>query len=169
HVPVKAVYLAAHLFTVGRFAGQQDVTSGVVTHGRPQRANAERTAGLFLNTVPVRVNSAAASWRALVLEVFDRDRANAAHAHYPVADIQRHADLALDVAFNYVHFHRAGDLLAALDVELLSVDADEATNFALLVNVLRDPRDGAVTVRLDGDPAMYTPEQLDVLGRSFVR
>ncbi|MDH6197317.1 amino acid adenylation domain-containing protein [Mycobacterium frederiksbergense] len=169
HVPAKAVYLAAHLFTVGRFAGQQDVTSGVVTHGRPQRANAERTAGLFLNTVPVRVNTTAPSWRALVRDVFDQDRANAAHAHYPLADIQRHADLALDVAFNYVNFHQAGDLLAALDVELLDVDADEATNFALLVNVLRDPRDGSVTVRLDGDPAMYTSEQLDVLGRSFVQ
>lgn len=169
HVPAKAVYLAAHLFTVARFAAQHDVTSGVVTHGRPQRANAERTAGLFLNTVPVRVDTAAASWRALVRDVFDQDRANAAHAHYPLADIQRHADLALDVAFNYVNFHQAGELLAALDVELLSVDADEATNFALLVNVLRDPRDGTVTVRLDGDPAMYTFEQLEVLGRSFVQ
>lgn len=169
HLPVKAVYLAAHLINLGRFAGAHDVTSGVVTHARPQRANAERTAGLFLNTIPVRVNTAATTWSAVVRAAFDQDRANAEHAHYPLADIQRHTDLAIDVAFNYVNFHLAGDLLADLDIDLLGFEANEDTNFALLANVARDPRNGTVTLRLDGDPARYTAEQLDVIARGFIQ
>lgn len=168
HVPVKAVYLAANLLVVGLFAGQSDVTCGVVTHARPQLTNAELTAGLFLNAVPVRVDTAAATSRAVVQAVFEQERESAAHTAYPLADIQRDADLAIDVAFNYVNYHQAGALVQSLDIELVNVEAHEDTNFALLVTVFRDPRDGTMTLQLDGDPAMYTGEQLDLIGATYL-
>ncbi len=168
HVPVKAVFLAAHLITVGLFAGQRDITSGVVTHGRPERAHADRTAGLFLNTVPIRVNTNDCTWRDVVHAVFDQDRASAPHQRLPLYEIQHHLDIAVDVAFNYANFHAAGATLRSLDVELLDVDVHEDTNFALLVNVLRNPLDGTTTLRIDGDPTLYTPDQLDQIGLTYV-
>ena len=168
HVPVKAVFLAAHLLTVGLFAGQCDVTSGVVTHGRPERAHAERTAGLFLNTVPIRVNTSGCTWRDVVHAVFDHDRASAPHQRFPLFEVQRHLDIALDVAFNYANFHTAAAALRSLDVDLLSVDVHEDTSFTLLVNVLRNPLDGTATLRIDGDPTLYTPDQLDQIGDTYL-
>ncbi len=168
HVPVKSLYLAAHLITLGLFAGQPDVTCGVVTHGRPERANAERAAGLFLNTVALRVDTTAMTWRAVVHAAFERERAGAAHSRYPLADLQRDADVAIEVAFNYVNFHRAGSLLRAADVELLGVDIHEDTNFALLATVSRDPRDGAVSLRLDGDATLYTTGQLEKIASAYL-
>ncbi|MCV7228691.1 amino acid adenylation domain-containing protein [Mycolicibacterium komossense] len=168
HVPVKSVYLAAHLLTVGLLCDQTDVTSGVVAHGRPQRAHAERTAGLFLNTVPVRVDTAEMTWRSVVHAAFGQELASARHAHYPVADIQRDTDLAFDVAFNYVNFHQAGAAVRALGIELLDVEVNEDTNFALLVNISRDPRDGTVQIRLDGDAASFTGAQLEHIGATYL-
>ncbi|MFE0201454.1 condensation domain-containing protein, partial [[Kitasatospora] papulosa] len=49
-LPVKSVLFAAHALTLAALAGTRDVTTGLITHGRPELAGAERTAGLFLNT-----------------------------------------------------------------------------------------------------------------------
>ncbi|MGY4710009.1 amino acid adenylation domain-containing protein [Mycolicibacterium sp. CBM1] len=168
HVPVKSLYLAAHLIAVGLFAGRTDVTTGVVTHTRPQRSHADRVAGLFLNTVALRVDTAAMTWRSVVHAAFERERANAAHAGYPLAEIQRATDHAVEVAFNYVDFSRVSSLLAAADVELLDIEINEDTNFAVLATVSRDPRDGTVALRLDGDPALYTAEQLDQIAAAYL-
>lgn len=168
HIPVKSLYLAAHLLAVGVCAGRTDVVSGVVTHARPQRAHAERATGLFLNTVPLRVDIAATTWRSVVHAAFDAERTGAPHARYPLADIQRDTDLTLDLAFNYVNFDRTATLLRSVDVELLDVEVNEDTNFGLLATVSRDPRDGSITLRLDGDPERYTSEQLDQIGATYL-
>ncbi len=168
HVPVKAVLLAAHLLTVGLFAAERDVTSGVVTHGRPDRAHADRIAGLFLNVVPIRVDTTGRTWRDVVHAVFEQDCASASHQRFPLFEIQRRLDIAFDVAFNYANFHAAGATLRAIDVELLNVGIHEDTNFALLVNVFRNPVDGTTTLRIDGDPALYTADQLDQIGHTYL-
>ena len=53
---MKSLLLAAHCVTLQRLSGEADVTTGLVTHGRPGRAGAEVAAGLFLNTIPIRLN-----------------------------------------------------------------------------------------------------------------
>ncbi|UFS98674.1 non-ribosomal peptide synthetase [Nocardia huaxiensis] len=168
HVPVKSVLLAAHVATVGLLSGRTDVTTGVVTHGRPERLDAERMAGLFLNTMPLRIDFAGRSRRDLLTGIFDRDRNSAPHKRFPLTEIQRALGVVLDTAFNYVHFHAAGAALEALDVTLLGIDIREDTNFALLVNAVRNPLDGTLALRIDGDPAAYTREQLDSIGETYL-
>ncbi|MEU0541703.1 amino acid adenylation domain-containing protein [Nocardia sp. NPDC005978] len=168
HVPVKAVLLAAHLCTLGLLSGRTDVTTGVVTHGRPERLDAERMAGLFLNTMPLRLDISGRTRQELLTGVFDRERHSAPHKRYPLTEIQRTAGVVLDTAFNYVHFHAAGAALDALDVTLLGIDIREDTNFALLVNAVRNPLDGTLTLRIDGDPDVYTRDQLGDIGRTYL-
>ena len=55
-LPMKSLLLAAHCVTLQRLSGESDVTTGLVTHGRPGRAGAEVAAGLFLNTIPIRLD-----------------------------------------------------------------------------------------------------------------
>ncbi|MGW0323861.1 amino acid adenylation domain-containing protein [Nocardia sp. NPDC003183] len=169
HIPVKAVLLAAHLCTVGLLSGRTDVTTGVVTHGRPERIDAERTAGLFLNTMPLRLNFSGRSGREVLTGVFERERNSAQHKRFPLTDIQREVGVVVDTAFNYVHFHAAGAAMDALDVTLLGIDIREDTNFALLVNVIRNPLDGTLALRVDGDPATYTRDQLVGIGETYLR
>ncbi|MGW6422383.1 amino acid adenylation domain-containing protein [Nocardia sp. NPDC055053] len=169
HIPVKAVLLAAHLCTVGLLSGRTDVTTGVVTHGRPERIDAERMAGLFLNTMPLRLDFADRSRREVLTNVFERERNSAAHKRFPLTDIQREIGVVLDTAFNYVHFHAAGAAMNALDVTLLGIDIREDTNFALLVNAIRNPLDGTLALRIDGDPVAYTRDQLAGIGETYLR
>ncbi|MFI1234601.1 amino acid adenylation domain-containing protein [Nocardia salmonicida] len=169
HIPVKAVLLAAHLCTVGLLSGRTDVTTGVVTHGRPERIDAERMAGLFLNTMPLRLNFTGRSGREVLTGVFERERNSAQHKRFPLTDIQREVGVVLDTAFNYVHFHAAGAAMDALDVTLLGIDIREDTNFALLINAVRNPLDGTLALRVDGDPASYTRDQLVSIGETYLR
>ena len=57
-VTANAVVQAAWALTLSRFAGSQDVVFGVTVSGRPaELADVERRVGLFINTLPMRVQS----------------------------------------------------------------------------------------------------------------
>ncbi|MQY27757.1 amino acid adenylation domain-containing protein [Nocardia aurantia] len=169
HLPLKTVLLTTHLCTLSRLSGRTDVTTGVVTHGRPDLLDAERTAGLFLNTMPFRLDLAGCDSRLGVLTaLFAQERNSAPHKRFPLTEIQHDLGLTLDTAFNYIHFHAFGATLRALDVELLGVDVREDTNFALLVNAVRNPSDGSLSLRLDGDPTHYTHDQLTLIGDTYL-
>src|SRR5205823_559627 len=53
-VSVKSVLLAAHMRAMALISGQTDVTTGLVSNGRPETTDGERVLGLFLNTLPFR-------------------------------------------------------------------------------------------------------------------
>jgi amino acid adenylation domain-containing protein len=169
HLPLKTVLLAAHLCTVGLLSGRTDITTGVVTHGRPELLDAERMIGLFLNTMPFRLDIADGRNRQEVLTaLFAQEQNSAPHKRFPLTEIQRDLGVTLDTAFNYIHFHAFGATLQALDVDLLGVDIREDTNFALLVNAVRSPSDGSLSLRIDGDRASYTPDQLTLIGDTYL-
>src|SRR5438445_10431971 len=65
-VPVRTPLLAAHCKVMGFLTGQQDITTGLVSNGRPQTTDGERLIGLFLNTLPFRLRNADSSCRELI-------------------------------------------------------------------------------------------------------
>jgi hypothetical protein len=48
-LPLKSVYLAAHLWSVRQLTGDPVAVTGVQVNGRPERPDADRALGLFLN------------------------------------------------------------------------------------------------------------------------
>ena len=58
-VPFKAVLLAAHLKVMSQLTAEPVFTSGLVCHGRPEVAGADRVYGMHLNTRAVRARRAA--------------------------------------------------------------------------------------------------------------
>ncbi|WP_280486010.1 non-ribosomal peptide synthetase [Nocardia cyriacigeorgica] len=154
-VPEKAVYLAAHLLTLRLLSGRADVTTGVISHGRPDRAGAETLAGLFLNTLPMRLDPTVATWRDAVDQVVRRDRAAYPHRRYPLRAIMAdHGGPVFETAFNYVNYHQFQAILGADRVVLDDIDIREETNFQLLVTAATDPRDGRMWLRVDADGAV---------------
>ncbi|MFE3824437.1 amino acid adenylation domain-containing protein [Streptomyces sp. NPDC059092] len=168
-VSAKSVLFAAHCLTLRLFSGQHDLTTGLLTHGRPERADGDRTAGLFVHTMPVRMNDAASTWLAAVREAHREERRGHPHRHYPLSAIQEDSPHgpAVRTAFNYVNFHVLAPVLDRPDVELLSVRTFEETDFQLLVNAVTDPGDGGLWLRIDGDGRTFTPEQAELVARAY--
>ncbi|HEY0451257.1 amino acid adenylation domain-containing protein [Actinophytocola sp.] len=170
-LPVKSVLFAVHCLTLRLFSGASVVTTGLVSHGRQVRIGAERTVGLYLNTMPVRVGTAAASWRDVVELVFAQERASARHNRYPLSAIQDDlgGEPVLETSFNYVDFHQLNPVLHDFaGVELLDVEVREDTNFLLAVTAGVDPRSGSMSVRVDGNPESITVDQADLYARTYL-
>ncbi|WP_175693243.1 non-ribosomal peptide synthetase [Burkholderia ambifaria] len=79
---------------LGRYSGEADVVFGTIVSGRPASLPAsDEMVGLFINTLPVRVRidtRPTSAWLAqLQMDLAQQEE----YAHYPLADIQKFADL----------------------------------------------------------------------------
>jgi amino acid adenylation domain-containing protein len=169
-VPMKSLLLAAHCLTLQRFSGEVDVTTGLVTHGRPGRVGAEAAAGMFLNTIPIRLDGSPLSWFDAVEHVARIERESHRHRRYPLQAMQ--SDVGRTVfnsVFDFVNYHVLGELAGVAGVELLGFEARERTNFALWVTTTIDPRTGRLSLRVSGDPAVLTATQAREFANSFIR
>jgi amino acid adenylation domain-containing protein len=135
-LPVRALLLAAHLKVLSVASGVRDVVTGVVTHGRPEHAEGDELRGLFLNTLPLRVEIAAGTWAELAHRAFAADGALQDHRRYPLAALQRRRGGAppFEAVFNYIRFHAVEALLASGQVEELGFKKAEGTDRTLLIH-----------------------------------
>lgn len=118
-VPVKTVYLAAHLWALAQLTDSDEAVAGLVFNGRPEAAGADRMLGLFLNSLPIHVRVNGKPWPTLVVDVFEAEQRAMRHRRYPLAQLQRRLAKPLYHArFNYADFHVLEELrgLSALDV-----------------------------------------------------
>ncbi|GAB0105333.1 hypothetical protein JMUB6875_43110 [Nocardia sp. JMUB6875] len=161
-VPLRTVLFAAHCLTLRLLSGTTDITTGVVTHNRPARLGSEQTAGLFLNTLPVRMDLSGPdrSLRELVRAVRAQELRLDPHRAYPLSAIQRGRGgvSPIATAFNFVNFHIAEPLLGNPQVEVVDVRVAEETNLQVMVNVVTNPGDKSLTLRLDCDGVHVTDD-----------
>ncbi|WP_405775440.1 non-ribosomal peptide synthase/polyketide synthase [Streptomyces sp. NBC_00859] len=133
---------------VASASGREDVVFGTVLFGRMQAgAGADRVPGLFINTLPVRLDTG----RSVALDAIRSMQADLAellvHEHAPLALAQRMSGVAAEAPlftalFNYRHSVGAAD--ADMEVEGIEVlFAQERTNYPLTVSV-DDTGDGFV-------------------------
>ncbi|WP_443048513.1 amino acid adenylation domain-containing protein [Streptomyces sp. NBC_00272] len=169
-LPVKSVLFAAHALTLAALAGTRDVTTGLITHGRPETAGAERTAGLFLNTVPVRLDTARDSWLEVARASFRQEQEDHPHRHYPLSAVQEdHGGPALDTAFNYVHFRQLSRVLDLPGLRLTAFRTWEENDFRLLVNAITEPDGTGTWLRIDCDGETFPAEQGDLYADCYLR
>ncbi|MGO4752920.1 AMP-binding protein, partial [Streptomyces sp. 2MCAF27] len=127
--------------------------------------------GLFLNTLPMRVNTAQDSWLDAVQEAFGREQDAYPHRHYPISAIQEaHGGGPLfETVFNYVRFQQLTDALREPGLELTELRTVEETNFSLLVNAVTDPVDQSIWLRIDNDGQTVTRDQVGVFADYYTR
>ncbi|MFF4426424.1 amino acid adenylation domain-containing protein [Streptomyces sp. NPDC001549] len=168
-LPVKSVLFAAHTLTLAMLAGTRDVTTGLITHCRPELAGAERTAGLFLNTVPVRLDTARDSWLEVARESFRQEQDGHPHRHYPLSAIQEdHGGPVLETVFNYVHFHQLSHVLDLSGLRLTQFRTWEETDMRLLVNAVTEPDGSGIRLRVDCDGETFSAEQGDLFATGYL-
>ncbi|MEV0603329.1 amino acid adenylation domain-containing protein [Streptomyces sp. NPDC050315] len=169
-VPLRLVLFTAHCLTLRLLAGADDVTTGLVTHGRPEVAGADRLTGLFLNTMPFRLGTGHQTLLDTVRDVVRQEREAHPYRAYPLSAIQtdRGGAPLLDSAFTFVRLHNLEPLFeAAGGIELLDLTTYEETNFSLLVNALVDPRNGRTRLRLNCAGRAFTATQAKLFADSY--
>jgi len=161
-VTLNTLAQAAWALLLARHAGDDDVVFGATVSGRPPEiAGVERTVGLFINTVPVRVRFDASASVGEWLRAIQRAQVETRQFEYArLVDVQgwsevpREAPLfeSLLVFENYpVRMGGGDDGAPALEAE--GLPAPERTNYALTLIVA--PAGGETQLRLAYDPARF--------------
>ena len=161
-VPLKSVLLALHMKALSVLTNQQDVCSGLEHNGRLEQAQSQEVLGLFLNTLPFRLQLERGSWRELIRQVFQAEIDLLPHRRYPMARMQqrRKAALPFEVVFNYTHFHVAENLFD-LDVgRLLERSAVLETEYPLRAEFNQRIDGGGLTLDLHYDAGQVGERQI---------
>jgi amino acid adenylation domain-containing protein len=157
-VPLKSLLFAVFIRVLSTLCGTADVLTAQVSHGRPEHADAEKVLGLFLNTLPFRVQLRGGSWCDLAREVFDLELQMLPFRRFPFAEMQRleGGRLGLEAAFNYMHYHVYESTAGVQGIDILGEQDYEETNFPLLAHASLAPVSHDVTIRL-----IYRTPELD--------
>ncbi|MFL9458774.1 AMP-binding protein [Tolypothrix bouteillei VB521301_2] len=168
-VPLKNVLLAAHLRVLNFLSGQQDVVTGVVANGRPEQNDGERVLGLFLNTLPFRLQLSGGSWIDLVRAVFAAEREMLPHRRYPLAEIQKSlgGKSLFETAFNFTHFHIYEQVMGLDNLQMLDGKFFDRTNFTFLAQFSVSPNSSEIALNLEYDLCELCAEQINRIGHYY--
>ncbi|TDO36765.1 amino acid adenylation domain-containing protein [Paractinoplanes brasiliensis] len=167
-VPLKSVLLAAHMKVMSLVTGSADVVAGLTANGRLEEEGGADVCGLFVNTVPFRLELPVGSWRDLIGAVFDAESALLPHQRYPMAALQRElgGSQLFETNFVYTDFQQIPVAAADGGDDLTDVSR---THFALVVAVGRDPATGGLSLEMEYDARAFPAVQIAVLRDHYVR
>jgi len=171
--PLRAVLLAAHMRALAFITNQADAVTGLVANGRLEQGDGDRTLGLFLNTVPFRLQARPGTWLELVRQTSQSEQAISPHRRYPLSEIQKltGGEPLFEVDFNFVHFHVFDQALAAAggDFTILDAETFEETNFTLAVNFSVLTGTGRIAGALDYDATALSASQIQAYAAYYGR
>jgi len=169
-VPVKSLLLAAHLRVLSLLSNRQDVTTGVVVHGRPECDGGEQMIGLFLNTLPFRMNLHGMSWKELILSIHEKERTILQHRHYPLRNIQKEKQGAVlfETDFNFVNFHIHEKMHRDENLEYLGGQQIEQTHFILAANFAQLVGSKEISCKLSVDAGILGEDLARRMGEYYV-
>ncbi|WNV87578.1 non-ribosomal peptide synthetase [Umezawaea sp. Da 62-37] len=168
-VPLKAVLLVAHLKVMSLVTGSSDLLVGLTANGRLEEEGATEVRGMFLNTVPFRIELPDGTWRDLVGAVFETERELLPHRRYPLGALQREVggEPLFEVNFVHNHFHVLDKAfgpglmrIADEKIDSFTTDRAEPTNFPLNVGVIRNPYSNQLLFGMDYHTEVLVPDQV---------
>ncbi|MFC5475889.1 amino acid adenylation domain-containing protein [Paraherbaspirillum soli] len=159
-LPLKALLATAHIAVLRLVCNASEVVTGVVSNGRLEQVGGDQVIGVFLNTLPLRVDTRSGSLLSIAHQVFAHERDGAAHRRYPFVQIQRDlgGQLQLDSYVNFMDFHlqwQSGKTGEAAVMDSIGV---AETNIPLAANFLLDPVHNRLKFWLDCDISLLDPE-----------
>ena len=170
-VPLKSVLLAAHLRVLSVLGNHADVLTGLVSNGRPEENDGERLLGLFLNTMPFRLQLSGGTWLELVQQTFRAEQEALPFRRYPLAEVQRLLDRQslFETTFNFVHFHVYQTLEESEGLQVLDKKFFEQTNFTLGASFNLDLCSSQIHLHLKYDASQFCREQVEAIGEYYNR
>jgi microcystin synthetase protein McyA len=143
-------------------SNQTDIITGMVTHGRPVAEDTERVLGLFLNTIPMRMQMNGGTWVDLVKQTFEQERDALPFQQYPLAHLQQELGSVqlFETIFNYVDFHVYQNLAGIDNLEYLGGQFFDQTNFAFAAQFSINPVSAKISLGLAYDLSKFRSEQM---------
>ncbi|HVQ91552.1 MAG TPA: amino acid adenylation domain-containing protein, partial [Mycobacteriales bacterium] len=133
-----------HLKVLSQLTPDRSFRSGLVSHGRPEVADADRVYGMYLNTLPFRYDRGAGTWRELVRQVHAQETALWPHRRFPAPEIQREFGAGrrlIEIYFSFQDFQQ----FETDAVEVTGQLGDSANEFPFSVAALP----GRLSLRTD--------------------
>jgi amino acid adenylation domain-containing protein len=129
-VPLKSVFLAAHVKVMSLVSGQTDLLLGLLTNGRPEEKDGEQIRGLFLNTVPFGIHLVDGTWADLLRQVFEVEHNLLPYRRYPMVALQNKSfePVLQETVFNYIQFHSLDTLAQADNLEIIELNQGTGAN-----------------------------------------
>jgi amino acid adenylation domain-containing protein len=170
-IPLKSVLLTAHHRVMSLMSGQTDIVTGLVSNGRPEELNGEKTLGLFLNTLPFRVKLNGGTWLELLRETFDHENQLLPFRRYPMADIYQElgSKPLFEAVFDFVHFHVYNSSASLGRFELVEGTYFEANNFPLLTVFSLDVHSSQLDLILNYDAREFCQEQIQAIAGYYLQ
>jgi amino acid adenylation domain-containing protein len=173
-IPLHYVLLAAHMKVMGLLGGQDDVTTGLVMDGRLEEPGGEQVLGLYLNTMPFRVELAPGAWVELVRKVFEAVLSLLPVRRFPLAALQGKGGAAplFEHMFYFIDFHNLYELSRTGPLELLEgTHSFNNTHFQFQSMFSLDraagPGESSLKLRLDYDASRFGEAQVDAFGAYY--
>lgn len=165
-VPLRTVFLTAHLKVVAALCGRLTVTAGVATDCRPWHVAADRFVGSFTRVLPLRVDLDTVTWRELLGRVTQAEREVSELRHAPRPD----ATTMYDTAFEQVDFapHEALCRLPGLRLLEWRYPQDPGA-MPLTARLCADGATGAPTLVLDSDEDTADARRLAEIADYYAR
>ncbi|MCL4862866.1 MAG: amino acid adenylation domain-containing protein, partial [Caldilineaceae bacterium] len=171
-VPLKSVLLAAHLRVLRTLYNEADVLTGLAAQGRPEAIDSERVKGLFLNTLPFRLQLHGGTWLDLIRATFRAEQEVLPYQRYPLVEVQRAlgGQPLLETLFFTVHFHVFERLQELPGFAVLGETFAQQTNFALVTGFMQDPLSSQLTLLgLDYDSSQLCEAQVRAIGAYYLQ
>ncbi|MDQ3899023.1 MAG: amino acid adenylation domain-containing protein, partial [Actinomycetota bacterium] len=156
---VNTIVQGAWALLLSRYSGQRDVVFGTTVSGRPpELAGVESMIGMFINTVPTRVQvndeQPLLSW---LRELQTAQVENQRFDFISLAQVQTYADLPagstlFDSMFVFENYPFDSDAVVSAGLRLQEVDTRETTNLPLTVQASVR---GQLTLHLGYDPDLF--------------
>ncbi|MFG2292418.1 amino acid adenylation domain-containing protein [Streptomyces sp. NPDC048603] len=157
-LPLKSLLVAAHAAVLRLVGGRDEILTGVVANGRLEEPGGDDTIGVFLNTLPLRLDLGTGSLTDIARQAFAHEQAAAPHRRYPIAQILRDTGETAELS-SYVNYMDFGRTPGGAADTLMTVTAGVAeTNYPLAVNFLVDPGERRLRLWLDCDLAVLPEE-----------
>jgi amino acid adenylation domain-containing protein len=171
-VPLKNVLLAAHVRVMSLLSGESDILTGLESNGRLEEVDGEKTLGIHLNTVPLRLQLTGGTWLELVQQVFTAERELLPFRRYPYADLhqlvgRQALQPLVESVFNYTNFHVYESLQSLKDLEVLGARGFGETHFTLRSEFNLNHASDCIQLDLECDLTQISHAQLETIGTYF--
>ncbi|MEM9290621.1 MAG: amino acid adenylation domain-containing protein [Acidobacteriota bacterium] len=170
-LPLKSLLLAIHLRVLETATGRRQPWTGLIVHARPGGPAAERSLGLFLNTLPLRSSGPRGDWVSRAQAAFAAEAELQPFRRYPLAEMRQQAGGGelFDTAFNYVHFHIFEGLAQGNRLQVLGGQFLERTDLPLLAHFYRTPEGEGLALTLKADLSRVPQPRLEEIAELYRR
>ncbi|WP_322905165.1 non-ribosomal peptide synthetase [Paenibacillus campi] len=171
-IPLKSWLIAVHMQVLKTITNEQDITSGVLFHGRPQQTDGDRILGLFLNTLPFRLRLDGGSWRSIAQQAWETEKDMLQHRHYPMAQIQHDigGEPLFETFFNFTHFYVSEQKLGSYhELRIVEQPGYADNSFPFGAEFSLEGEQGELRLALRWDQSLFDDEQIRRLAGYYLQ